>query len=57
MKRNDLHETLIAIGRSPEVFYRDTPMLFKLLDDYKLFDRRLKNVGRVPERRNVKKEL
>lgn len=53
MKNSDLHQTLLAIGRSPEMFYRDTPMLFKMLDNVEMINRRIKNIGHEPERRNV----
>ena len=32
MSRNELHETLLVIARTPGQFRRDTPMLLKALD-------------------------
>lgn len=53
MSRNELNETLKAIGRSQnsEHFKRDTPMLLKALDNLELINRRIKNLGHTPERR------
>ena len=51
MSNTDLHETLKAIGRSSKLFYRDTPMLLKTLDNLEEMNRRVKDIGRVPDRR------
>jgi len=51
MSNTDLHETLIAIGRSPLTFKRDTPLLLKTLDNLEAVNRRVKDLGRKPERR------
>jgi len=51
MSKTDLHETLIAIGRSPVTFQRDTPLLLKTLDNLETMNRRFKDIGRVPNRR------
>ena len=32
MSNTDLHETLKVIGRTRDIFYRDTPLLLKTLD-------------------------
>jgi len=32
MNNKDLHETLKAIGRTPDTFRRDTPLLLKTLE-------------------------
>lgn len=54
MSNVDLLETLIAVNRAPGVFYRDTGQLFKILDNFDIINRRLKDVGRDPNRRKEK---
>lgn len=36
MKNKELQETLIAIGRTPGIFYRDTPMLLQVMEKMKM---------------------
>ena len=52
MCNTDLMETLQAIGRSPDTFRRDTPQLLKTLESITEINRRMKNIGRAPERRD-----
>lgn len=49
----ELKDTLLAIGRSPDTFQRDTPQLLLILENLEEFNRRVKNVGHEPERRIV----
>lgn len=51
MSSTDLHETLKAIGRSPDIFYRDTPLLLETLDNLEKVNHRIKDIGRLPDRR------
>ena len=51
MGRKELHETLLGIARVPGEFYRDTPMLLKTLDNIEAINRRIKDIGHDPERR------
>jgi len=51
MNRNELHETLKAIGRSSDTFKRDTPMLLETLDKLEIMNRRVKDIGRENDRR------
>ena len=47
----ELRETLIAIGRTPGMFRRDTPLLLETLENLEAVNRRVKDFGRTPERR------
>ena len=51
MRDKDLHETLIAIGRTPGMFRRDTPLLLETLNNLETVNRRVKDYGRNPNRR------
>ena len=51
MSSKELNETLIAIGRNPDTFRRDTAQFFQILDNLEMYNRRIKNIGRNPERR------
>ncbi len=51
MSNTELNETLVAIGRNPDTFRRDTAQFFMILDNLELFNRRIKDMGRKPERR------
>lgn len=42
----DLHETIIAIGRTPELFYRDTPLLLQTLDGLEQNNKNVKALSR-----------
>jgi len=53
MSNTELNELLIAIGRSPVMFHRDTPLLLKTLDNLEAANRRVKDLGRLPERRKL----
>lgn len=44
MSNTDLHKTLIAIGRSPLTFRRDTPLLLKTLDNLAENNRRAEDL-------------
>lgn len=46
-----LREMLIAIGRSPDIFQRDTPLLLETLENLEIVNRRFKDIGREPDRR------
>lgn len=50
---DELKSTLLAIGRSPDTFQRDTPQLLTILRNLEDFNRRVKNVGRNPDRRVI----
>lgn len=41
MSNTDLHETLKVIGRTPDMFRRDTPLLLKTLDKMQAVNRRI----------------
>ena len=49
----ELRELLIAIGRTPGTFRRDTPLLLETLDNLEAVNRRFKNIRHVPERRKI----
>ena len=50
----ELREILVAIGRSPNIFYRDTPLLLETLDKHEAVNRRVMDIGRFPDRRKEK---
>ncbi len=44
MSDSELNATLKAIGRGPEIFRRDTPMLLKTLKNIEAINREMKTV-------------
>lgn len=47
MCQKDLRETIIAAGRTPEMFYRDTPQLLEILDNIEKFNADIKKMSEL----------
>lgn len=51
MNKSDLRKTLKAIGRSPQIFYRDTPLLLQTLDGLEENNKAVKAICNELEKR------